>query len=140
MTSHVTSHCEIGYDRSLGVENCPVCCVKGGAVLIMNIKTLHKDEFLSDFVHCIVTNCQPKHVLGYLDICSLSLFSTLRSSDACILGPEKIRVAQNLSNLSCLNRARANHQKNVKLLRFTIHRFVYLKCIWTQLGASARPM
>ena len=102
MTSHVTSHCEIGYDRSLGVENCPVCCVKGGAVLIMNIKTLHKDEFLSDFVHCIVTNCQPKHVLGYLDICSLSLFSTVRPSDACILGPEKIRVAQNSSNFSCL--------------------------------------
>ena len=56
VTSHVTSHCEIGYDRSLGVENCPVCCVKGGALLIMNIKTLHKDEFLSDVVHCIVTN------------------------------------------------------------------------------------
>ena len=70
MTSHVTSHCEIGYDRSLGVENCPVCCVKGGALLIMNIKTLHRVEFLSDFVHCIV--------LSYLEICSLSLCSTAK--------------------------------------------------------------
>ena len=78
MTSHVTSHCEIGYDRSLGVENCPVCCVKGGAVLIMNIKTLHKDGFLSDFVRCIMTNCQPEYVFGYIDICSLSLCSTIK--------------------------------------------------------------
>ena len=59
------------------------------------------------------------------------LYITVRPWDARFLGKEKTRAAQNSCNFFYLIGWRQDHQKTV-LLKVLIHKFVQLKCFWTQ--------
>ena len=81
----------------------------------------------------IIAKVWPSIVIWLMQVLYVQLL-TISNSKALrcrFFGPEKIGAAQKVE-LKLLNRVRTRSSKNV-LLRFSIDKYVYLKCFWTQL-------